>query len=565
MTRTLLRVFLISMITVSAFVFFNGQANCTQWTDDLVVDTVYGKIKGKEWNTGTSAWLGVPYAKPPINELRWKAPRDAEPWEGIRITDHFKSAAMQYGGMLLDLDPDIVGDIVGDEDCLYLNIWRPQTEETDLPVFVYLHGGLNAVGASSTSLYHGANLAEKSNMVVVTVNFRLGIFGWFAHEALKTGDSLDDSGNYGLLDIIKSLKWVQDNISAFGGDPGNVTFAGESGSGFNALSLMASPLANGLFHKAISMSSIGSLESISMKNAQKRADIQLIKLVKNDGHAKTYIGASLYIQKQVWQNPDWIKEYLAEKEAAEIIACTTPLTDLEWTGISSSIGITADSLGASRISDGTVIPLNFKDVFKNGDYNRVPLIIGSNTDEMRIFLIAFGLIPNKGEEEICRIIQDFDPNNPNISLNELVPPVLQPFYALTGSTMGNAAFEEYGIDPVAKDMTLWQDVYVYKFAWNNQPAPFDFLVGASHMMELPFVFGNFQTDENSMFRFAWSDENRSEVEELSDAIMGYYANFANTGNPNTGEYVLPEWTPWSNDKDADKRLILDAEISMTDE
>ena len=222
---------------------------------------------------------------------------------------------MQYGGLLLDLDPETFGRPIGTEDCLYLNIWRPGKEKKNLPVFSYNHGGLNVVGEGATSLYHGANLAKKADMIVITFNYRLGIFGAFVHEALQTGDPLDDSGNYGFLDIIKALQWVQQNISFFGGDKDNVTIAGESAGAFNVVSLLASPLARGCFHRAVSISPMTSLYSVSMQKARKQSVSAIIRMMKNEELAKNARACSQMLSRK---SSTWTTDYLRSKAASEL-------------------------------------------------------------------------------------------------------------------------------------------------------------------------------------------------------------------------------------------------------
>ena len=219
--------------------------------DPLVRTTECGYVRGIVTGADTRAWLGIPYAEPPVGELRWTSPQDLQPWDGILIADEFCSGCTQYGGYFTYMDPNTYGELVGSEDCLCLNIWRPATEEDDLPVFFWIHGGGNSIGEAGLGVYDGANMAHNSNVIVVTVNYRLGPFGWFNHSALRTGDALDDSGNFGTLDVIKALEWVSKNISHFGGNPDNVTIAGQSAGGYNVLSLMLSPLAEGLFHRAV--------------------------------------------------------------------------------------------------------------------------------------------------------------------------------------------------------------------------------------------------------------------------------------------------------------------------
>ena len=176
-------------------------------------------------------WLGVPFAAPPTGELRWKAPRPAVEWMENRQAQAFAPACPQI---------DFFGGYIGEEDCLYLNIWRPRTQERNLPVFLWIHGGSNRWGAADWPVYHGARLAKQANIVVVTIQYRLGPLGWLYYPPLQDGDANDNSGNFGTLDIIASLQWVQDSVELFGGDPENVTAGGESAGGADVLAMMLS-------------------------------------------------------------------------------------------------------------------------------------------------------------------------------------------------------------------------------------------------------------------------------------------------------------------------------------
>lgn len=191
-----------------------------------VRQTVYGAVQGRAAGNGTAiAWLGIPYAKPPVGELRWMPPQSPDPWQGVLPTVKYASRAPQ---------PSSNG-VIGKEDCLYLNVWRPATMQTRLPVFFFLHGGSNQAGSSEA--FNGDKFAVSANCVVVTINYRLGALGWMNLPALKSGDPVNDSGNWGLLDCVKALEWVRDNIASFGGDPANVAVAGSSAGGRDTLAL----------------------------------------------------------------------------------------------------------------------------------------------------------------------------------------------------------------------------------------------------------------------------------------------------------------------------------------
>jgi para-nitrobenzyl esterase len=214
--------------------------------------TQYGPVLGVDDSalSGAFSWKGVPFAKPPVGELRWKAPQELEKWKAPRATQQFGNACVQYGriygpGANNRYDQTIgttLGQAVGSEDCLYLNIWRPATNHGGLPVIVFVHGGSNVSGYTADPVYDGAALAKAANAVVVTVNYRLGIFGFLSVAQLKTGaDAQEDSGNFALLDIIKALQFVNRNISNFGGNPSKVTLMGQSAGAVNVYALLTTP------------------------------------------------------------------------------------------------------------------------------------------------------------------------------------------------------------------------------------------------------------------------------------------------------------------------------------
>jgi para-nitrobenzyl esterase len=212
-----------------------------------VVKTGYGKLMGYQESNGSWVWKGVPFATPPLGELRWKAPEDPEHWAGVRDATEPCSECTQRltSRTWITSDP-----IVGSEDCLFVNIYRPDTDDENLPVYVWLHGGSNVFGSAEN--YDGAALAQRENIVVVVVQYRLGPFGWLSHPAFRDDENeLDASGNFGILDQIQALKWVKENIRAFGGNPLRVTVGGESAGALDTLALLISPKASGLFRAAV--------------------------------------------------------------------------------------------------------------------------------------------------------------------------------------------------------------------------------------------------------------------------------------------------------------------------
>ena len=480
------------------------------WNDDALVQTKYGLVSGFS-DKGSWCWKGIPYANPPTGSLRWKAPLYPIPWIGTRKTKKFGSSAAQV--------MPFIGPI-GSEDCLYLNIWRPKTPETKLPVYFYIHGGGNSIGSSAEVAYYGNAVVEKSNLLYISVNYRLGVMGWFIHPTVTaTGSPEDKSGNFGTLDLIKALEWVQDNIQAFGGDPNNVTIAGESGGAFNVLSLLISLPAKGLFHHAIAESGLSLISSTKTAEAQS-LDL-LINLLIKDRKAKNQEESEQILENMSEKE---VNDFLRSKSAFKILKCI-PKMDFgmaKWRNI---------------FTDGTVIPKEGYDILLSEDWaNKVPIIIGCTKDELKLFG-NFRKDPPKNTRK----------------------------YDLVWGYK-SLLWRVSGLDSLACKMNSKTNIpiYAYRFDWGSTdkdgmsvlPKTMGRNLGAHHAAEIPFFLG---MDNSSIFMLigkTHTNRNRLGREKLTDLCMNYLANFARTGNPN-GE-GLPYWYPWENDKEKDKILVLDA-------
>jgi len=496
----------------------------------LLRQTVAGKVEGIEAESAlgneavrTWAWLGIPYAQPPVGELRWKAPKQPGAWEGVREAKKFGPICTQYSGLMASMNCGEMGKLIGSEDCLSLNLWRPRTEQKGLPVFFWIHGGGNTVGQSSLSLYNGSNLAGAQNLIVVSVNYRLGPFGWFAHPALRTGDDLDDSGNFGTLDLLAALQWVHDNIAAFGGDPGNVTIAGESAGGINVYSMLVSPLAAGLFQRAISES--GAPFSNEMKRGEAKAGSVLTQLVVKDKLAPNKQEAEKFIRSK---DNKWISDYLHQKSPQDIYGLYRH----------TAFGNILDS--SQIFADGRVIPAKPSELLAKGNYNRVPFLAGNNREEAKLFLPM--VLSDLDDAKLCGMIQEMDPEHPQVRIRDYMGPVDRIIYNPI-TKIGTVGFRNLGVTGPAKKMSRHEsDIFLYQFDWDEEPKPLDFVIGAAHGLELPFVFGNFLSDRDSALRFAWTQANQAGRINLSKRMMSYWANFARGGNPNGDN--LPEWKGW---------------------
>jgi para-nitrobenzyl esterase len=526
--------------------------------------------------TGAYAWMGVPYAKPPVGSLRWTPPVDADYW-GSKETLKFGAACPQiaaYYDMPFPFSADLQtksAQVVGSEDCLTLNIWRPNTTETNLPVMFYIHGGSNKAGWSGQ--YPGALLAQEQHAVVVTINYRMNLFGWFRHPALGTGDAVADSGNYGTLDLIQGLKFVRRNIAAFGGNPDNITISGQSSGGSDALSLLVSPLAKGLFHKAMVFSSI--VRGTDTDSSETFARVLLENLVVKDGYASDVASADAFLAAK---GNAWVKSYLQNKTYAQ-------LTSMLGTSAAANMPQVAKA-PPNIIYDGTVLPAGTSaedaaiPAIANGNFNNVPLLMGVTNEEGKLFATA------AYAQGAWQRIWNFNPDDTQaapLSLSDLVNPLYLPVDAAPTGTCGQpnyvAGFNYYAnvcgaVGPGGKPTTTasyWSGqaallaalqpkqsaVYAYDFAWAQQPAPWNVFFGAAHTGDLPFIFGNFGP---GWISFGFNQANKPGRESLGLAMRSSIGAFLGTGNPNNAS-LGTTWTPWTPGAGNAKRLIFNADQS----
>jgi para-nitrobenzyl esterase len=532
------------------------------FADSIVRDTQYGRVQGTmEPKQGGFTWLGVPFAKPPVGNLRWQPPQEPNPWKGVLKTQKYGNSCTQVGGMFGPTpEGGDYGDIwktffrpVGSEDCLYLNIWRPKSQETNLPVIFFIHGGTNVVGTGADAVYVGNSLANNTNAIVVTTNYRVGYLGWFYHPALNTGDAIRDSGNFGLLDLIQSLKFVKNNIANFGGDPGNVTIMGQSAGATNVYALIASPLAAGLFNKAIPLS--GNVSSSSPTAAMNKANSVINALLIADGLAVDKASADAY---RTAQSNDWIKNYLMSKTGSDLMSIQTDLTGGKWgTGVRvTDPGLTSLLWSAvALIADGTVLPttIPLTNVIKAGNFNKVPMLIGNTSEEGKLFSGAFKV------DDFTRFDWMIDTYRnggySSLTLGDLIDDTIvtpltvenyneyiysNPNHYSPGPSITTSLFVSLGTTALT---SFYPQVplYYYEFRWNKEPAPWNDVYGAWHTEDLPFIFGNFTLNLDS---FGWSAANEPGRLALSDAMQKSIAAFVRTGDPNNSALGVT-WDPWT--------------------
>lgn len=517
--------------------------------------TVYGTISGLDntATTGTYAWLGVPFAKPPVGALRWKSPVVPDAWSNTLATKNFGNACLQNGriygpGSNNKYDATIgttLNTPVGSEDCLTLNIWRPASADTNLPVLFFIYGGSNISGYTADPVYDGAALAKSTNAVIVTANYRVGPLGFFNLPQLKTGASANDSsGNFALLDNIQALKFVNQNIGAFGGNAGNVTVMGQSAGAINTWALLTSPLTVGLFHKAIPLSGgislasnlpAGSLPTLNPASTYlTQANALLNNLLIADGKATDTASAQAYVATQTDAQ---IADYMRSKDGGTLLSTLL------------AKGLT----GSGPIPDGTVIPTDPIGAIAAGNYRKMPVLAGNTADEGKLFAPFLTLLGGPAGMIVTdatrfNMMFTFNPDAaPTLSTADILNPAYLPVttpgtgYNAKTALLASVFMTASRTNVLNTLKTQQANVWFYRFDWANEPAPWNDVYGAAHAFDLPFVFGNFGP---SLFSNAVnSTANKPGRVALSNAMMGTIGAFMRNGDPNnTGLGVT--WPAW---------------------
>ncbi len=466
--------------------------------------TDQGEVIGFAAENGAHVWRGLPFAAAPVGDLRWRAPRPAQGWDGARVATQFAERCVQLSTRLNSNEGIEPGLILGSEDCLYLDVYAPPdamekaAAGQKLPVMAWIHGGSNVWGDSKS--YDGSRLAMNEDVIIVSVQYRLGPFGYFAHPAIRASaeNAEDEAASFAILDLIASLRWVRDNIEAFGGDAGNVTIFGESAGGQNVAALLASPLAKGLFHKAIIQS--GGFDGNSLADAERADSPQINPAMKIAGD----LGAETAEELRAVPASEIVEAYLK----ASPTAIRLPRV----------------------IEDGVVLPAGpMRETFSSTDaFNAVPIITGTNKDEMKFFQLADPRLTKKflGVFLTSRDKELYDAANDYASRMWRVRAVDEPAAQMAAAGHG--------------------EVYAYRFDWDEGGrilfSDFAHLLGAGHAVEIPFVFNRFQLF-GGLDKALFKKETAASREELSRAMGAYWAAFARSGKP--AAEGLPDWPAWS--------------------
>jgi para-nitrobenzyl esterase len=462
----------------------------------LQIKTAGGVVEGKA-DGPVNVFLGIPYGAPPVGDLRWKPPVPAAKWTGVRKATEFGSHCMQgkiYGDMNFR-DPG------GSEDCLSLNVWVPAKPATaKLPVMVWIYGGGFEAGTTSEARQDGTNLAQQG-VVVVSMNYRLGVFGFFVHPELAKESGHNAAGNYGFMDQTLALHWVHDNIAAFGGDPGNVTIFGESAGSFSVSAQMASPLARGLFQKAIGESG-GAFFSSGLS-----FDPLAVREVKDVKTVSEKLGVSK----------------LADLRAIPAQKLLDAFAPPQSKGFDFEPSV-----------DGYFLPESVPAIFAAGKQNDVPLLAGWNHDE-DIFEVAFN--PQKPTAESMKVMAQKE-------FGDKAPEFLKVYPSDTPEHALRSAIDFAGDRFIAFSTWEWmesqsktgkQPIYRYRFDLGPPSDPKGPQLGAYHSSEIEYVFGQLDSKTD----VTWKPENRA----LSAEMQKYWSNFARSGDPNGPG--LPRWPVYS--------------------
>jgi para-nitrobenzyl esterase len=462
-----------------------------------MVDAPAGKLQGVAEGK-VHAFKGIPYAAPPVGTLRWKPPLPAPTWKGVRDASEFGAACIQPKGKSESIYFWSLPST--SEDCLFINVWTPANARK-APVFFWIHGGALSGGSSSEPLYDGARMAGLG-VVVVSINYRMGPLGFLVHPALSAESRRNISGNYGLLDQIAALEWVKRNIAAFGGDPANVTIAGESAGALSVMYLMAAPGAQGLFAKAVSQSGY-------MISAQE------LRTTGHDAYSGEAIG--------VW---------LAGKLGAADLPGLRSMDAQAITDIAS-----ANGFFPFFVIDGRILPRQVVDVFDRGEQAKVPLLAGFNSGEIRSLRVLAPPVPADAatyEKEIraryADLADEFLRLYPAGNLQESI-------WATTRDSLYGWTAERL----VVKQAALGVPSYLYLFD-HGYPAADEKGLHAFHASELPFMWGN---TERTPLNWPKVPDTAAE-KKFSDAMLEYWVSFAKTGVPAASGQ--PAWPAYGKDR-----------------
>jgi para-nitrobenzyl esterase len=489
-------------VWVIAALLIVSDGHCGSHTSSVPaqVGIAQGQLAGSTDEVGVRSFKGIPYAEPPVGAMRWKAPVAADPWTGVRDATEFGPSCMQP-----PWPPESIYAVYPpkfSEDCLFLNVWTPD-DAANAPVILYVHGGGLLFGGSWEPYYDGTHFAERG-VVFVTINYRIGQLGWLALPELSAESPQGVSGNYGLLDQIEALTWAQRNIAAFGGDPGNVTIMGESAGGLSVAYLLASPLARGLFHKAIGQS----------------LGIQCIPELKQANHGLP----------SAEQSGTGFMQAIGAADLSALRAVD---------GQTLTLAGAKNGLRPRGTVDGWALPRQIVDTLDRQEQALVPVLAGFNRDEIETLMRIMPPLPASGDVYEAEIRERYGDLAPEFQR-------LYPGGDVTGSMM--AALRDvifgWGGERVVRNMAA-AGVPSYFYLFDHvYPAALERNLHAFHAAEIPFVFGH--VDQGAPLTENWPAPEGPKEKALSDAMMAYWTSFARRGVPTAPGQ--PDWPTYAPDE-----------------
>jgi len=521
----------------ASFSHFTQPTAGTASTNEPLVQIDSGTLRGT--NAGSViAFRGIPYARPPVGELRWQPPEPPPPWQGVREAQQPASAcAQRTSGLIPFFAPmaEAYGSnfeqppVKSSEDCLYLDVWVPEWPvKQALPVMVWLHGGSNTVGSGTQSTYNGDSLT-RHGVLLVTLNYRLGAMGFFSHPELTAESPHHSSGNYGLLDQLAALNWVKQNIAQFGGDPHNVTLFGESAGALDAARLMTSPLAAGLFKRVISESGPAFDSGLTLSQAEAFGSA---------------VGALA---------PGDAQSTLAKLRAL-------PVAEVEALVAKAKEHLPTDITAAT--ADGWVLPMSPQQAFLTGAIQKVDLLIGLNGRELSAFRLSAAAAAKASgapsAAEAGGLKRFTDAAHPYFGgwTNPAIAVYFGRILLNKNAGLEGAANDLIGACPVGAMASLTRasdlQVFVYRFD-RSIPGKGEATLGAFHSLEVPYVFGSLRDRE-----WQWLPSTADDA-SLSELLQTYWTNFAKTSNPNASG--LPIWPAWSDE--TKEFLVVNQDASVT--
>tara|TARA_B100001123_G_scaffold141477_3_gene164421 strand:- start:1460 stop:3010 length:1551 start_codon:yes stop_codon:yes gene_type:complete len=462
------------------------------------VQLTYGEVSGVALENGVTVFRGIPFAAPPVGSLRWRPPQPPIPWQGVRVADTFGPACIQRRASLMS------------EDCLYLNVWtKAEAGQQPLPVMVWIHGGGWSSGSTDREIYDGSGFADKG-VVLVSVNYRMNAFGFMAHPALSEESERGVSGNYGILDHLAALEWVQQNIRSFGGDPGNVTIFGESAGGASVYALLASPLAKGLFHRAISESTWITSTNVT--------------------HLTRHNGFSASAEERGRRA---VAAKLVELNQADDDDALAQMRDL------SANDIMAMEFSVSLAEDGWVLPKSPAEIFREGSHNVVPLLAGVNDGEGLLYVRPDRTFATLAEQRSERLAEWGELGGG--LADYYLARTLDDLYTSEVDYHSDVRFVRGSREILTAMSKTSADTFMYVFTRNLR----DPSERAPHAMELRYVFQTLPADA-------------PEVDQrISQLISDYWVKFATSGDPNGAG--LPPWAPYDAERQVYQVIGVDVE------